>query len=110
MENDRNTILRRAFDKELLSLGSSIYQTIMWHMDSRGVFSNPKVVDIDSIYTNLREIVGPHADMIMDMTWADLEKNHGAKDVEKSKKSVDKVGRWLGAGTAEGEQVRGDMS
>jgi hypothetical protein len=95
MENDRNTILKRAFDKELLSLGS-IYQTIMWHMDGRGGFSNPRVVDIESLYSNLQEIVGPHADMILDMTWSDLEKNHGAKDPEKSKKSFDKISRWLG--------------
>lgn len=96
MESDRNTILKRAFDKELMSLGSSIYQTIMWHMDGRGVFSNPQIVDILSLYSNLQEIVGPHADMIMDMTWADLEKNHGAKDAEKSRKSLDKISRWLG--------------
>jgi hypothetical protein len=35
--------------------------------------------------------------MIMDMTWADLEKNHGAKDPEK-KRSLDKISKWLGTG------------
>ena len=102
MDSDRNTMLRRAFDKELMSLGSSIYQTIMWHMDGRGVFSNPRSVDVESLYSNLREIVGPHADMIMDMTWADLEKNHGAKDPEKSKKSLDKIRKWLSTGAGGG--------
>jgi hypothetical protein len=40
--------------------------------------------------------------MIMDMTWADLEKNHGAKDPEKSKKSLDKIRKWLSTGAGGG--------
>ncbi|HVX02502.1 MAG TPA: hypothetical protein VHA09_05060 [Nitrososphaera sp.] len=103
MESDRNAVLKHAFDRELMSLGSSIYQTIMWHMDGRGVFSNPRAIDINSLYLNLQEIMGPHADMIMDMTWEDLEKNHGAKDSEKSRKSFDKIRRWIDAQRAAGE-------
>lgn len=94
MEGDRHAILRHMFDKELMSLGSSIYQTIMWYMDGRGVFSNPRAVDVQSLYANLREIVGPHADMIMDMVWAGLEKQHGARDPEK-KQSLGKIAKWL---------------
>jgi hypothetical protein len=97
MENDRNALLRRVFDKELKSLGTSIYQTIMWYMDSQGIFSNPRSVDIESLYSTLREIVGPHADMIMDMTWVSLEKNYEINDLGKSDQSIDKIKKWLGS-------------
>ena len=38
----------------------------------------------------------------MDMTWAYLVNNHGANDTEKSKKSFEKISKWLeeaGGGT-----------
>lgn len=101
MESDRNATFKHAFDKELESLGSSIHQTIMWHINRRGLFSDPRNVDIHSLYSNLEEILGPLADMIMDMTWTYLIKNHGAIDEEKSKKSFEKISRWLD-GTAGG--------
>jgi hypothetical protein len=62
------------------------------------VFTNPRSIDIGSLYSNLQEIVGPHADMMMDMIWTYLEKNHGAKDPEKGWRSFDKIQRWLGRG------------
>jgi hypothetical protein len=102
MESDRNATFKHAFDKELESLGSSIHQTIMWHIDRRGIFSNPRHVDIHSLNSNLEEILGPLTDMIMDMTWAYLVNNHGANDTEKSKKSFEKISKWLeeaGGGT-----------
>jgi hypothetical protein len=48
-------------------------------MNSRGVFSDPKKVDINFFYSNLQELLGPGADMIMEETWEHLQKRYGAK-------------------------------
>ena len=56
--------LRKAIDVALESLGGPIHKTIIWHMNNRGLFSDPRNIDIESFYLNLKELVGPGADML----------------------------------------------
>jgi hypothetical protein len=70
-------ILREAIDAAIGSLGGPIHKTISWYMDSRGVFSNQKKIDINFFYSNLQELLGPGADMIMEETWEHLQKRYG---------------------------------
>jgi hypothetical protein len=72
-------ILRQSIDVALKSLGEPIHKTITWYMNSRGVFSDPKKIDINFFYSNLQELVGPGADMIMEETWEQFQKHCGAK-------------------------------
>jgi hypothetical protein len=72
-------ILRQSIEAAIESLGGPIHKTINWYMNSRGVFSDPKKVDITFFYSNLRELLGPGADMIMEETWEHLQKSFGAK-------------------------------
>lgn len=58
-----------AIDDAISSLGDSIHKTILWHMNNRGVFADPNKMDIMFHYDNLRELVGPGADMLMEKTW-----------------------------------------
>jgi hypothetical protein len=72
-------ILRQSIDSAIQSLGGPIHKTITWYMNSRGIFSDPKKIDINLFYSNLQELVGPGADMIMEETWEHLQKRYGAK-------------------------------
>jgi hypothetical protein len=92
---DKNSTLRHAIDETLVSLGPSIQDTIMWHMNNRGVFSNPKFLSIDSLYENLLELMGPYAEEIIDLTWEQLQKKYGAQSNLKSRKTIDKIKAWL---------------
>jgi hypothetical protein len=73
------TILRQSIDAAVKSLGVPIYKTITWYLESRGVFSDPKKIDINFFYSTLREIVGPGADLIMEETSEHLQKLSGSR-------------------------------
>ena len=69
-------IVLSAIDEAISSLGGSIHKTITWHMNNRGVFADPKKIDIAFFYNNLKELVGPGADMIMEDIWEHLQRRH----------------------------------
>lgn len=77
--NESQAILRQAIDAAMGSLGSPIHKTLTWYMDSRGVFSDPKKIDINFFYSNLQELLGPGADLIMEETWEHLQKRYTTK-------------------------------
>jgi hypothetical protein len=70
---DNIEILRSAINEALESLGGPIHKTITWHMNNRGIFADSRI-DVDSYYSNLKELVGPGADLIMEETWHNLQK------------------------------------
>jgi hypothetical protein len=65
-------ILRGAIDDTLRSLGTPIFKTITWHMNNRGVFFGEKL-DMAFFHSNLRELIGPGADYIMEEIWTNLK-------------------------------------
>lgn len=77
--NDSQTILRQAIDAAMYSLGGPIHKTITWHMNNRGIFSDSNKIDIDFFYSNLQELLGPGADLIMEETWEQLHKRCRSK-------------------------------
>jgi len=88
------TVVRQAIDDAISSLGGPIHKTISWHMNNRGVFADPKKIDISFFYDNLRELLGPGADMIMEDTWENLQKQHGVhfdRDFERKHSPVEKI-------------------
>ena len=95
VDKDRNNALRQTVDETLISLGPSIQETIMWHMNNRGIFSNPKFLSIDLLYENLQELMGPYAEEIMNLTWEQLQKKYGAHTSVKSKSTIEKIKEWL---------------
>jgi hypothetical protein len=98
LDNDRHRLLRIEINEVLLSLGNSINKTIMWHMNNRGVFSNPKLIDLQIFYDNLEELLGPLSDEILVMTLKNLQKKYGIKD-DKSLPStttpLERIQGWL---------------
>jgi hypothetical protein len=97
MAADRNAVLRGTVERVLSELGPSIQKTIMWHMNNRGVFSDPNHLDFEAVYRNLEELLGPLSDEIIDMTWDHLQKEYGAKDDSKSK-SLQSIKNWYSRG------------
>ena len=95
VDGEHNSIIRRVIEQVLISLGPSIQKTIMWHMNNRGIFADPKFLDVNSLYTNLQELMGPYAEEIMEMTWERLETHHGAQSNKPSSKPIEKIGEWL---------------
>jgi hypothetical protein len=77
--NENQAVLRQSIDAAIKSLGGPIHKTIIWYMNSRGVLSDPKKIDINNFYSNLQELLGPGADLIMEETWEHLQKKCGAK-------------------------------
>ena len=73
-------LLRQALDETMHSLGGPIYKTITWHMNSRGLFSDSQSIDLPAFYLNLKELVGPGADMIMEEAWQKLKKRSKTHD------------------------------
>ena len=67
-------LLRQALDETIYSLGGPIYKTITWHMNNKGLFSDSQNIDLRAFYVNLKELVGPGADMIMEEAWQKLRK------------------------------------
>ncbi len=70
-------ILRQSIDAAIESLGGPIYKTITWYLKSRGVLSDSKKIDINFFYSNLQELLGPGADLIMEETLQHLQKRYG---------------------------------
>jgi hypothetical protein len=70
---DNIEILYSCIHDTLESLGGPIHKTITWHMNNWGVFADSEI-DINSFYSNLKELVGPGADLIMEETWLRLQK------------------------------------
>lgn len=102
MSQDRNALLRQTMERVLSELGPSIQKTIMWHMNNRGVFSDPNYLDFEVVYRNLEELLGPLSDEITDMTWEHLQKDYGARDEGKSKKSLQSIKNWYSKGAQTG--------
>jgi hypothetical protein len=96
---DKSKVLRSEIVAVMQSLGNSIYKTIMWHMNSKGVFSNPEEIDIDAFYKNLQILLGPLTDEIMEMTLKQLKQKYGVReseDLPSRATAYDKIQRWLG--------------
>lgn len=74
--NGNHLLLRKVLDETIYSLGGPIHKTITWHMNNRGLLSDPKKIDITAFYVNLKELVGPGADMIMEEAWQKLKKQY----------------------------------
>jgi hypothetical protein len=100
--NEGQVILRQSIDAAIKSLGGPIHKTINWYMDSRGVLSDPKKIDINTFYSNLQELVGPGADLIMEETWEHLKKRYGPKAHNQMAKSspLEKIQRIMEIGGA----------
>jgi len=73
-DTNNSILVRQAIDSAIQSLGGPIHKTILWHMNNRGILSDPTRIDIESFYLNLQELVGPGAEMIMEETWDILKK------------------------------------
>jgi hypothetical protein len=95
MSQSKDQALRDTLNRVFVALGPSIQKTIMWHMNNRGVFSDPKRVDFEAVYRNLEELLGPLSDEIVDMTWERLIKDHGARGDSRSKKSIEMIKDWM---------------
>lgn len=82
-DKDKSTpklLVRKVVNETIQSLGGPISKTIMWHMSNRGVFSESTRIDMKAFYLNLKELIGPGADMIMDETWKRLKKQYQDED------------------------------
>jgi hypothetical protein len=93
-------LLRKALDETIRSLGGPISKTIMWHMNNRGVFSDSKDIDIKAFYSNLKELIGPGADMIMDEVWQKIKKEQGIQLDYRDAKPVDMIVKMTSGGVA----------
>lgn len=90
--------LRQVIHETIHSLGGPISKTIMWQMSNRGVFSESTRIDIRAFYGNLKELVGPGADMIMDMTWQKLKKDYeGRYSFPSSGSSLERILEMTGS-------------
>ena len=90
-------LLRQALDETMLSLGGPIYKTITWHMNSRGLFSDAKNIDLPAFYLNLKELVGPGADMIMEEAWQLLRKRSKSRVDSGSGTPLDRMIKLMGS-------------
>jgi len=101
MQDDIGNVVsvRQAIDSALESLGGPIHKTILWHMNNRGIFSDLKKIDIESFYSNLQELVGPGADMIMEEAWQRLTEQKVNYDSEGS--ILDKMMKMIGSESGE---------
>jgi hypothetical protein len=71
--------LQNALDDALLSLGISVRNALLGHMNQNGVEFDSKDVDIELIYSSLRDLIGPGADLIMDKVFERLQ--HYGSDI-----------------------------
>jgi hypothetical protein len=69
----RRNALENALDDALLSLGISVRNALLWHLNQKGIEFDAKDIDIDSIYSSLHELIGPGADLIMDKVFERLQ-------------------------------------
>jgi hypothetical protein len=95
---DNIIILRHAIDEAIESLGGPIHKTITWHMNNRGIFADSKI-DIDLFYSNLKELVGPGADLIMEETWEHMQKQGlVVKNFESKLPPIEKIRKMMKIG------------
>ncbi|MGI0012652.1 MAG: hypothetical protein ACREBU_04300 [Nitrososphaera sp.] len=90
-------LLRKALDETIYSLGGPIYKTITWHMNNRGLLSDPRKIDLSAFYLNLRELIGPGADMIIEETWQKLKKDFKGRLDSGSGTPLDRMMRMIGS-------------
>jgi hypothetical protein len=96
---DNVAVLRQAIDSAIESLGGPIHKTITWYMNSKGIFSDSKKIDIDYFYLNLKELVGPGADLIMEETWQHLQKQGFAEhNFEPKSSPLEKIQKIMRVG------------
>lgn len=79
VNNVPKDIVRKAIDDAISSLGGPIHKPITWHMNNRGGFSNPDILDINFFWDNLKELLGPGADMILEEAWQNVRKYKSSK-------------------------------
>ena len=72
-------LLKSSLDESISALGGPIEKTISWHMSRRGVFTDPKSLDIDSFSVELEGLIGPGAQMILEDTASIFEKRSKVK-------------------------------
>ncbi|MGI0036729.1 MAG: hypothetical protein ACRD99_00035 [Nitrososphaera sp.] len=90
-------LLRQALDETIYSLGGPIHKTITWHMNNKGLFSDSQNIDLRSFYVNLKELVGPGADMIMEEAWQKLRKRSKAHVDSGNGTPLDRMIRLMGS-------------
>ena len=81
----------------MLSLGGPIYKTITWHMNSKGLFADSRNIDLPAFYLNLKELVGPGADMIMEEAWQWLKKRSNTRIDNGKGTPLDRMIRLMGS-------------
>jgi hypothetical protein len=64
-------------------------------MNNRGLFTESQSIDVSDFYTNLKELIGPGADMIMEEAWIKLKKQYkGSMDFGKGS-PLDRIIRMI---------------
>ena len=63
---DDSHATRNEIEHGIASLGGPIQKTIEWYLKTKGVFGESDKVDLQLFYENLKELLGPGADMIME--------------------------------------------
>lgn len=101
--NDKNQggnsrqVLRQALDETIYSLGGPIYKTITWHMNNKGLFGDASSIDLVAFYHNLKELIGPGADMIMEEAWQKLKKQTKLKVDSGKGTPLDRMMKLMGS-------------
>lgn len=90
-------LLRQALDDTIQSLGGPIYKTITWHMNNKGLFSDSMSIDLKAFYINLKELIGPGADMIMEEAWQKIRKQAKVQVDSGSGTPLDRMMRLIGS-------------
>ena len=76
-DNDRiQRLLYNAFYEAISFLGQPVAQTMLWHLQNRGVISQTyRTFDIDRLDAGLREILGSGSDVVMEKIYENLARN-----------------------------------
>jgi hypothetical protein len=70
---ENRQVLQQAINDGLLALGEPVMKTIQWHLKAHGIFiDSNEDVDLRLLYTNLQQIVGNIADVILEDVYANL--------------------------------------
>jgi hypothetical protein len=93
----KQLLLREVLDETIHDLGGPIHKTITWHMNQRGLYSDSQSIDLKAFYANLKELVGPGADMIMEDAWQRLRKKLKAHLDSGNGTPLDRMNRLMGS-------------
>ena len=93
----KQLLLREVLDETIYSLGGPIHKTITWHMNNKGLFSDSQSIDLNAFYLNLKELVGPGADMIMEEAWQKLRKRSKLRLDSGNGTPLDRMNRLMGS-------------